>query len=183
MLARKTLDYFSSQPSGSVRLIEDIRTLLAEIYLATGRPDDALGTATLALDNQRKVFPITSLNVAHTVDVVGAAQRALGSPEMLREAVRMHSQSVAVYTSQLGADHVLSLRSQLYLALVRLELDMPGVQQQLSAITAKLAAQLPEGHPALQQLAAANALADTKLKAVTEIRHSRTEKFFSLIDL
>ena len=183
VLVRKSLNYFSGQSSGSIRLIEDIRTLSAEIDLASGRPAEALVAATLALENQRSVFPASSLNIAHTVDVVGAVQRALGGQALLREAERMHSQSVAVYTSQLGAEHVLTLRSELYLSLVRVALKTPGEPQKLSAISRKIAAQLPEVHPALRQLAAAEALANTFVTTSDAVDRERTENIFSLIDL
>ena len=150
--AQKALDYFRSQASPSSQLTEGSRKALAEIYLLTNRLDRATTAGEQALNNLVVVNSENSLDTAAVRDVVGATFRAIGR---LAEAEKMHIRAASAYETQLGVGHVLTLRSQIYLALARVDLNTPGAADEFDRAAKKIIAQLPTNHPAMLQLESA----------------------------
>ena len=179
-LARTALEYFSQPSTASVRYVERLRSLLAEILLATNRSNEALTIGALALNGQQKIFESGSTDIADTQNVVGATQRAMGR---FAEALQFHESALATYQQKLGADHVLTLRSKVYVTLALIGLERPDALSQFGMISKKLVALLPTGHPALQQIGRAEGWAsDVRRPNITPER-KRIDPGFFLIDL
>ena len=180
-LARSTLEFFSRQQSGPTRFTERLRALLAEITLATGRYAEAREYARQALDNQSRLFEPESPQIAQTLDVVGAIERAAGRP---LDAEPPLARAQAIHVRQLGATHVYALRNALYLAISRVALQRPDAQAQFESAQRQLSAALPSMHPAQRQIARAVEAAQLAAGAHQPALVTRAElaRFF-LIDL
>ena len=179
-ITRTTLDYFSRPATASLRYVERLRSLLAEILLVTNRANEALAVGILALEGQQKIFDSGSIDVADTQNVVGATQRALGR---FADSLQSHESALATYRQKLGTEHLLTLRSEAYGALAEIGLERPDAVRQFDMIATKLAVLLPAGHPARQQIAQAEGWAHSRSRSETTTGSKPSDSSFFLIDL
>lgn len=182
-LTRETLTYFTQAQPKAVRLHEYLRLMSAEIYLATGHPDKALATATLALANQSAALKgKPSLDNARAQDLLGIAHSARGD---YVAAEALHKEAGIMYEPQFGADHAVSVRSRIYLALAQIGQGREAAMVELEALVATLKASLPVGHRALSQIDEATewARARATAPATAPSTSSVTRLRVNLIDL
>ncbi len=178
--AKATFDYFSKQPAATAHTVTSLRVLLTEIYFASGQATLALVEARRALAHQTSESENSSLSVAHMRDVVGAILRTNGDAV---EALARHRQAFATYSAELGRDHVLTLRSQLYLALASVQLNLPGAAADFGDIAARLERQLPSTHHALRQIATARTWVEQELSKLSGATPSGRTAVFCLLDI